>query len=459
MNSRATIALLLAALFAIGALLYLRHYVPTTHEAAELRRYAAVFDPEDIDKIDIIRGAETITLLKDGDGWRMTSPVTDHASPEAVERLLLAARFLEVRDRIAGDDPAMLTESGLSPPRLRLDLHGKQTLRLDLGADAAPTGEIFARVSGQKSILRVAGSITTPASAPVASFRDPRLTSLISDDIEKFTVRRTDGEMTLRRDRGRWTIEKPVRAPADPQAVREFLDPLLGLRITDFGSASATAPAATGLLPGETAAISLTPRGGGEAFNLEIIRRTGSDVEKSVAAKMASRGGELRVTPEALRLFDVSPEALRDRSLGFVEEDTVDRIRLKSGGETLLLQRRGNEWADPQSGKTVAASDVKRLIAAFNSARVDKFRTAVTANETGLDTPSESITFLAWLSENSAEESAGGQIIARADFGLPADNHSVYARREPADETMTVSGELPQIIRGLAGARPPETQH
>lgn len=454
MNSRATIALLLAAILAVGALFYLRHYVPTTHEAAELRRYAAVFDPDDIGKMDIIRGTETISLQRDNGGWRMTTPVADRASPEAVERLLLAARLLEVRDRMAGDDPAMLTESGLSPPRLRLDLHNGQTLRLDLGADAALPGEIFARVSGQKSILRVAGSIVAPASAPAVSFRDPRLTNLISDDIEKFTVRRADGEMTVRRDRGRWMIDKPVRAPADPQAVREFLDPLLGLRVTGFGAAAA-APVTAGLLPGETATISLTPRGGGEALNLEVTR-TGENADKSVTARMTARGGELQVDSEALRLFDVSPEALRDRSLGYVEEDTVDRIRLESGGHKLLLQRQGDGWTDPQSGQTLTASDVNRLMAAFNAARVDKFRTAAAADETGLDTPSESIAFLAWLSENTAEEAAGGHIIARAEFGLPADDHAVYVRKEHAGEVMTISGELPQIIRELTEPQEPQ---
>ena len=84
----------------------------------------------------------------------------------------------------------------------------------------------------------------------------------MADDIEKFTVRRADGEMTLRRERGRWMIDKPVRAPADPQAVRAFLEPLLGLKVAAFGMKAAERAV---VLPVQEAAISLTPRGGGAA--------------------------------------------------------------------------------------------------------------------------------------------------------------------------------------------------
>ncbi len=447
MNSRVTIALLFLVLLALGGLFYLRHNVPTTHEAAELRRYAAVFDPEGVDKIDIVRSGETITLERDHGEWHLTKPVVDRASPEAVERLLLAMRFLEVRDRIAGEDAAALTESGLSPPRVHIDLHNGQTLRIDLGANTALAGEIFARVSGKKSILRITDSILAPALAPASSFRDPRLTNLLPEDIEKFTVRRADGEMTVRRERGRWMIDKPVRAAADPRAVREFLDPLLGLRIMAFGS-EAVNSSAVPTLPGETATISLTPRGGGEALQLDVTRSEVRD-GKAVVARMKSRGGELQVDTEALRLFDVSPEALRDRSLGYVETDVVDRIRLQFGERVLLLQRHGNDWADRESGQSVKATDVSRLIEAFNKASIVKFRTTASLEDTGLNTPTASVTFLAWLSENTPEDTAGGQTLAQVELGLPTEDGTVYARTTNSDEVVTVGEELPNLIKEL----------
>ena len=86
MNPRATIFLLALTLLAVGGILYLRHAVTPTREAAENLRYAAVFDAEAIREIDLTRGGGKISLRKEAGGWRVTHPVEDRASPEAVDR-------------------------------------------------------------------------------------------------------------------------------------------------------------------------------------------------------------------------------------------------------------------------------------------------------------------------------------------------------------------------------------
>lgn len=453
MNPRATTALLLFTVLVLGLLFYLRSHVATTRDAAELKRYAAVFDPEDITEIDIVRGNETVSLRRENTGWRLASPVADRASPEIVDRLLMAIRFLEVRDRREADDPATLTECGLGAPRLRLDLRGAENIRLDLGADTPLPDEIFARLGGQKAVLRIPGTIAELARAPVQSFRDPRLTDLVADDIEKFTVRRDDGEMTVRRERGRWVIEKPVRADADPRAVREFLEPLLGLRITDFG-AGTNATSTAGLLPGETAAVSITPRGGGEALEVEVARADTAEAG-SVAARVPSRGGELQLDAEALRLFEVSPEAMRDRSLGFVDADTVDRILLEADGRALTLQRESDGWVSRDDGRKIGGVAVEALIAKFNATRVTSFRTAAAPAETGVDNPAGRVAFYSWLSENSAEEAAGAHVIAGADLGAQAPDGGTYARAAGTDETVTIPADLGAELRRLVHPEQP----
>ncbi|MFZ4484398.1 MAG: DUF4340 domain-containing protein [Chthoniobacterales bacterium] len=444
MNPRATVALFLAALLLVGGLVYLRINLPTTREAGEAERYAAVFTPEEVTEMDIIRGSETISLRRENNEWRLTAPVADRADAEAVDRLLLAARFLGVRDREMVADPAAVPETGLASPRLRLDLRGREALRLDLGANTALPGEIFARLGGERAILRVSDSIVALATAPVENFRDPRLTTMVADDIEKFTVRRADGEMALRRERGRWVIEKPVRSPADARAVREFLEPLLGLRITGFK------PPQTGTssLAGAAAGISFTPRGGGEALDLEVAREQ-TDGAETFTAQLKPRGGTLAVDPAVRRLFDISPEALRDRSLGWVEADTVDRIRLESDGQMLNFRRTNDGWVAEEDGRKIGTDAVNRLMETFNAARVASFRTAASPAETGLDQPPQRITFSAWLSENTAEEPAGGQVLAGAALGGMTSDGTVYARAEGSDETVTITPDLGQALHEL----------
>ena len=448
MNPRATLALLVFTLLVVGGLIYLRTSITPTREAAETRRYAAVFEPGEVAEIDLVRGNETISLRRADGGWRVAAPVDDRADPDVVDRLLLAARFLDVRDREAAKDPAAVPESGLAAPRVRLDLRGARDVRLDLGGPTALPEEIFARVGGQPFVLRVPDSILELTTAPAESFRDPRLTELSADDIEKFTVQRADGELTVRLERGRWIIEKPVQAPADPRAVRDFLERLLGLRITAF--APGTAAAAPEALPGQAARLALTPRGGGDELSIEIQRAP--EAEKFVA-RFVPRNGSLEVDPAAALLFDISPDALRDRSLGYVENDTVDRIVIEADGRTATILRRGDGWVTDDE-REIAADRIARLIEVFNDTSVASFVPAAGPSETGLDQPNVRLRFFSWLSENTAEEPAGGHVLAGADFGAAAGDGNTYARVEGNNEMVTVGPEIVAEISALVG-RPP----
>jgi len=442
-NPRATFALFLITLLAVGGLFYLRKILPDTRAAAEQRRYALVFDQENVEEIDIVRGSETLSLRRGGDGWRVAAPLEDRASPEAVDRLLSAVRFLDVRDRRSNVDESAVAEAGLASPRLRIDLRGDEPRRLEIGGNGALPEEVFGRTGGSDDILRVAATVVELATAPIDSFRDARLTPSVADDIEKFTVRRADGEMTLRRERGRWMIDKPVTAAADGRAVRAFLEPLLGLRIVKF---QAAAPEAAGL-PGQSATVSMTPLGGGEALNLEVMRGADENAE-TVVARFAPRGGLLEVDAAAKQVFAISPEALRDRSLGYVEPDAVDRITVEGGGQSLSLQREGDGWIDRASSRKFDAAQVEELINFFNEARATSFQPGLTAESAGLAPPAQRLVFSAWLSENTAEDAAGGHPIAGVELGGSAGN-DVYARGSGSDEIVTLPPELARAMENL----------
>lgn len=448
MNPRATFALLALTLVVLGGLYWVRQTVDPTRAAAENRRFAVVFEPDEVREIDIKRGDDRVSLRREPAGWRIAAPTEDRASPEVVDRLLMAARLMEVKDRTRSRTADKFPEAGLVPPRLRIELRGTKDTAIDIGAGTALPQEVFARVDGEQSVLRVADTIVALASAPAASFRDPRLTEFTADDIEKFTVRRADGEMTLRRERGRWMIDKPVSAAADPRAVRAFLEPLLGLRVVSFG-APAVDPAA--VLPVQEAALSLTPRGGGEDLELRI--RSGEDKEgETLAAFFQERGGNLAVDRSAEALFSVSPEQLRDRSLGYVDLDTVDRIRLESDGISVTLRRTGEDWTGDPDGRKRDAAQIVRLVSAFNEAQIGGFRTAAGTEETGLEHPSSRISFEAWLSENTAEETAGAHPVAGAELGNAAPDGGIYARAHGSDETVTVPPALAETIRATVCA-------
>ena len=242
----------------------------------------------------------------------------------------------------------------------------------------------------------------------------------MADDIEKFTVRRADGEMTLRRERGRWLIDKPVTAPADARAVRAFLEPLLGLRIVKFSVSSPE----TSVLPGQSASVSMTPIGGGEALNLEVLRGP-DEAAETVVARFAPRGGLLEVDAVARQVFAVSPEALRDRSVGYVEPDAIDRITLESDGAVWQLQRDDGNWIDRERGVTIAHAEISELITLFNETRVVSFQPGLTAPDCGLKSPCS-----VWLSPRGSRKTPRKK--RPADTPSPA---SIWAKKRQATST------------------------
>lgn len=445
MNPRATLALFVITVLVLGGLIYLREAVPPTREAGETRRYALSFDPGGISAIEIMRGDERIALLREGGEWRLTEPLADAASPEFVQQILDGARFLEVRDRQTRASKEKLQEAGLQSPRLRLALRDAQSEhRIEFGAPGALPGEIFARSDGQQEILRVPDTLAELLLQPAGKFRDRRLTSLGPDDVEKITVRREDGEMTLRRERNRWLIEKPVQAAADRRQVASFLNGLLGLQIVSFQPDNGAA--ADAMLPGGTARVSLTLRGGGKTLELEVARPAEAGRE-TARISFAPRGGALEVAPTVLQVFDVTPTALRDRSLGDVDLDTVDRITVSSGGRTAELERESDSrWVDRAGGKSWSAEQVAALAAAFNEAQVTSFLPGALSETTGLSPPRQSLRFYAWLSENTAEEPAGQHVLAGADLGSPAPDGGVVAQVEGSSEIVSIPPTLPDLL-------------
>jgi hypothetical protein len=145
---------------------------------------------------------------------------------------------------------------------------------------------------------------------------------------------------------------------------------------------------------------------------------------------------------------------LRDRSLGYVEPDTIDRIVIEADGRTVSIARRGDGWIAAEDGRVIDATRIERLIDTFNETRVTSFATAAVEEETGLDQPRLRLRFYAWLSENTAEEPAGGQVLAGADFGSATADGAIFARVEGSNEKVTVPAELVALLAELAGVPP-----
>ena len=142
----------------------------------------------------------------------------------------------------------------------------------------------------------------------------------------------------------------------------------------------------------------------------------------------------------------------------------MDRIVIESGGEKVVLQRSDEGWNAAEANRTFTDRQVNKLIETFNKTHIVSFRASTPPGEAGLEPPAQRLAFYAWLSENTAEEAAGGHAIASVDLGDSEANGDIFARGGAEGEIVTIPSTLTNALIELlnpapsGGNAPPENQ-
>ena len=117
-------------------------------------RSIAHFDQGSIDELEIVRGAEKISVKKQGSDWKLADG--RKAQTDKISSLLLAVEFERAQEII--DSPGSPSSYGLDKPRIEVALRqaGKDVLSLKLGgATRNPVGS-YLKVSTNPAVMTVA---------------------------------------------------------------------------------------------------------------------------------------------------------------------------------------------------------------------------------------------------------------------------------------------------------------
>ena len=117
-------------------------------------RSIAHFDQGSIDELEIVRGAEKISVKKQGSDWKLADG--RKAQTDKISSLLLAVEFERAQEII--DSPGSPSSYGLDKPRIEVALRqaGKDVLGLKLGgATRNPVGS-YLKVSTNPAVMTVA---------------------------------------------------------------------------------------------------------------------------------------------------------------------------------------------------------------------------------------------------------------------------------------------------------------
>ena len=252
-----------AALFAY--ILLVEAKKPDTGEGGPKEKALAV-ERDKVAEITLARaGGDEIRLVKQGEGWRLASPLSAPADATEVDSLLSSIANLEIAE-VVTETPGQLSDFGLEPPKATLSLGvagAGEPVRLLLG-DKAPDGaNVYAKLPAQGRVFVIPSHIESSFDKKPFDLRDRDVMHVKRDAVKTLEVQGPEGGYALSRDdKGEWAFTRPVATRAGRWSVDGLIGTIENLRMDSVASEEAKDLKPFGLdKPARTVSLSLADGG------------------------------------------------------------------------------------------------------------------------------------------------------------------------------------------------------
>ena len=402
-------------------------------QEAEKSKQLFVFQEDDAQRLELLRGDDALVLDKGTGGWNLSAPMTDGADQEAVERYLRNLLECE-REKVVVDSAAASAEEaaqyGLDAPRLkvRLQTEGGAEQVVAFGADSPTDRFTYAQLQGDNPEIFVVRAWRFDNLDKLAfDLRDRRALAFAKDEVMQVQRWGAGGAAVLARAEPDWQLREPVIARADADAVNGLLDKIDQAEIEAF-------------VAEDPDADSLAAYGLGErASQVEIALLVGADrAEKRLAiggaddqgrwyARDASRPQVFLVDSTLVQELTKGISDLRDKEPLRFEREQVERIVLTRGAALAFAADKDTSgvWhlSEPM-GRDAKSWKLNSLLSDLEQLEVEDFAEEL---------PAEA------ASAFSIELLGEGQALLTARFSAAAGTS--YLQQEGDDAVYVVSGD------------------
>ncbi len=294
--------------------------------------------------------------------------------------------------RTVEENATDLAQFGLAEPRVEIEFKeagGKSTGRLLVGEKTATSGDLYARLPGDKKVFLIAGSYDATFNRGTFDLRQKTVLAFERDKVDQVEVQSGTTTVAVARAAGEWKLAKPIQAPADYGAV----EGLIG-RVQSAQMKAITAQDAADLKP-----YGLDKPAASVTFGLGSSRATllfgGPADTGTVYARDASRA--MVFTVDSTLLDDVNKPAgdLRRKDVFEFRAFNATSVQISRGAETLIFEKskgQGKDAAEVWRETKPAAKDVdvaafESFLTKLTSMRAQSFVETGGKTKTGLDAP------------------------------------------------------------------------
>ncbi len=391
----ATTAALGAAVLVLSAAIHRVDRKPLAGKhAAALAKVLVRFEPESIDRIELVRGGSRTVLVKRSGAWFFTEPEQDRVDAVVATALLDRLNHLGIVDDLEG--------SGEKPELAPLGLAGDQAIRvilsggegegkairedLVLGIAAPRTGSIYARrEGGAPGTFVVDGNPRPWLESPLEAMRDRRVLGAPAGAVTQLVIRQASGEVALQRrivpPVQDWALVAPITSWADREAMDRLLTALGSMQIEEVVSGAAPSEAIPNPLPEGAAVLQARVHEVEQPLTI-FLRQVGeaADGRPLLEVRASDRPAVYRLASDFLAGLPESANALRDRRLARIPAEFLEAIKIQSRVDPLvdLRAERGGanvSWKVVLSNKLTPAkqSEVNQLVTSVNEAAIREF--------------------------------------------------------------------------------------
>lgn len=405
--------------------------------------------------------AGEIELQKKGEHWELTKPMQARADDGKVGDLIAQITTTQIQ-QFLGDDHGDLAPYGLTEPRGAITVFtadAKQGQTLQIGAVSDKNKEqVFARFPARNAVYALPKKIEEVLNTKPADLRDRHLARIDTNILDHLHIQGAGKpEIVLARKDETWSMEAPVKRPANSAEVSRLVEFLKNEQVTKFVDDVASDLPKYGLdHPQKQVTFSsfasentAETTAGEHPFLTIAFGRVEGD---SVFARVTEEPFIVAVKATVLDAIWSDPIQWQELAIFHAKPDEVQALTVAKNGAEMSLARAGKEdWKWTKGEGPINKNNVQSLLNTLASLRAVRW-VGATVPEQGLDQPQLAIAF-----SNSADGKASQRVLV----GAAAGDGGWFARVEGRDGTFVISNpdynalRLPLVEAPAPNATPP----
>ena len=304
------------------------------------------------DRLAVTSGAKVFELQRADTNrpWLMALPLKSRADVVKIDDALQKLQSLRIQQFMPDDAKADLETFGLQPAQLELAFgQGTNTVAL-LQFGKSPTNDtrlVYARRSGQQTIVTVANDLLAPWRDKANDFRDPHLVALNAwpTVIEMHGEDRFSAEQQTN---GTWRVQ-PQNFPADAGLVESLLATFNNLRVVQFIDAviDPDLPGYGLASPARRYILRSAPNSPAGVTNAVIADFSfGTNQAGKAFARRTDESFVYGIATNDYHLLPSSSWQFRERRIWNISTNDLDRAIVRQKGKVRQLKRNGpHSWA------------------------------------------------------------------------------------------------------------------